>query len=315
MFDEKALLNKDLNLLLVLVTLYEERSTARAAERLFVTQSSVSKGLKKLREQLNDPLFVRTRGGFIPTEKCDAFVVRINRLLIEMTEIYTNDVNQSSRLGYSGEIGLAINSMMSFSFANEIYNRLANDFPNATIRIVNWSESTEQQLLNSKIHVGINYFPIEVSKDLVGRSVLPDKFYLLVRKEHPLKKQSVSLQDIAQYPLVVSMIPNYSDRKSKIEHVLSKMKLQSKIMLRSDNVDLCLDVLNRSDCIMPINSLLRNKVAKDYSILNTDFDMDDYGSFGQIGVFYSQQLNQTQLGAMILESINKVFAQLSSTQS
>lgn len=86
-------------------------------------------------------------------------------------------------------------------------------------------------------------------------------------------------------------------------------------MLRSDNVDLCLDVLNRSDCIMPINSLLRNKVAKDYSILNTDFDMDDYGSFGQIGVFYSQQLNQTQLGAMILESINKVFAQLSSTQS
>ncbi|WP_324293770.1 LysR family transcriptional regulator, partial [Vibrio parahaemolyticus] len=44
MLNEKSFIDKDLNLLILLVTLYDEQSTSKTAERLFVTQSAISKG-------------------------------------------------------------------------------------------------------------------------------------------------------------------------------------------------------------------------------------------------------------------------------
>jgi DNA-binding transcriptional LysR family regulator len=62
-------MKQDLNLLRVFDILMEVRSVSRAADRLRVTQSAVSHALGRLREQLGDPLFVRTRGGLRPTPR------------------------------------------------------------------------------------------------------------------------------------------------------------------------------------------------------------------------------------------------------
>ncbi|CAH1523344.1 Transcriptional regulator, LysR family [Vibrio owensii] len=302
MLNEKLFIHKDLNLLLLLVTLHEEQSTARTAERLFVTQSAVSKGLKKLREQLNDPLFVRTREGFIPTEKCNELISRVTPLLLELESIYA-DSNQVSTQAYSGEISIAISSAMYYALADDVYLQLKQDFPNATIRLVNWSESTEQQLLNTKIQVGINYYPIDVSKDLVHQSVLPADFRLIARKSHPLCDKSVTLEEISQYPLVVSIIPNFTAKNSKIEHTLRKFKLSSNIILRSDNANLCLTTLKHSDALMPVNHLFAQKASTEHTTINTKFDMNSYLPSMKIGLFYSNQFAASQLGKLIQASL------------
>lgn len=59
----------DLNLLRVFDTLYELRSVTRAAARLGLTQSAVSHALRRLRDALDDPLFVRAPGGLQPTAR------------------------------------------------------------------------------------------------------------------------------------------------------------------------------------------------------------------------------------------------------
>ena len=59
----------DLNLLRVFDTLYELRSVTRAATRLGLTQSAVSHALRRLRDALDDPLFVRAPGGLHPTAR------------------------------------------------------------------------------------------------------------------------------------------------------------------------------------------------------------------------------------------------------
>ncbi|WP_261824176.1 LysR family transcriptional regulator [Vibrio neonatus] len=61
----------DLNLLRLMLILLEDGSVSRAATRLNLSQSAVSKQLTRLREQLgevlNDPLFIRTGRGLTPT--------------------------------------------------------------------------------------------------------------------------------------------------------------------------------------------------------------------------------------------------------
>ena len=62
-------LSLDGNSLLVFITVLEEMSVTRAADRLGVTQSAVSHTLDKLRIALGDPLFVRSGRGIAATEK------------------------------------------------------------------------------------------------------------------------------------------------------------------------------------------------------------------------------------------------------
>lgn len=57
----------DLNLLVILQVLLEEQSVTRAAYRLNLSQSALSKSLNRLRETLDDPLFQRTSHGLKPT--------------------------------------------------------------------------------------------------------------------------------------------------------------------------------------------------------------------------------------------------------
>ncbi len=64
---KKSLTNLDLNLLLCLQLLMQERSVTKAAKRMNVTPSAVSKSLAKLRAWFDDPLFVNTPLGLAPT--------------------------------------------------------------------------------------------------------------------------------------------------------------------------------------------------------------------------------------------------------
>ena len=50
------------------VLLYESGSVTRTAEKLHITQPSVSHSLSRLRRQLSDPLFVRSANGLVPTD-------------------------------------------------------------------------------------------------------------------------------------------------------------------------------------------------------------------------------------------------------
>ncbi len=59
----------DLNLLKVFDALYEARSVTRAAKRLGLTQSAISHALRRLRDSVGDPLFVRSGRSLQPTAR------------------------------------------------------------------------------------------------------------------------------------------------------------------------------------------------------------------------------------------------------
>ena len=71
----------DLNLLVLFETVYEARHVGRAAQRLNLTPSAVSHGLRRLRELLGDPLFLRTPRGVTPTARADELAVPIADVL------------------------------------------------------------------------------------------------------------------------------------------------------------------------------------------------------------------------------------------
>ncbi len=69
MLNQIDLSRVDLNLLVVFGVVLEEGHVARAAGRLNLTPSAVSHALGRLRDLLNDPLFLRTPKGVVPTTR------------------------------------------------------------------------------------------------------------------------------------------------------------------------------------------------------------------------------------------------------
>ena len=62
----------DLNLLVALDALLEERSVTRAAERLGLSQPGMSNTLARLRKLFDDPLLVREGMALVPTPRAEA---------------------------------------------------------------------------------------------------------------------------------------------------------------------------------------------------------------------------------------------------
>ncbi|WP_296652672.1 LysR family transcriptional regulator [Paraburkholderia sp.] len=74
-------LKLDLNLFVVFASIYEKRNLTRAAEALFITQPAVSNALARMRKALNDPLFVSSPSGMVPTPLAENIVGRVREAL------------------------------------------------------------------------------------------------------------------------------------------------------------------------------------------------------------------------------------------
>ncbi len=90
MLNKTDLLRADLNLLVLFEAVIEERHVGRAAERLNLTPSAVSHGLGRLRRLLNDPLFLRTPRGVVPTARATELAAPIADALARVQSIVSS---------------------------------------------------------------------------------------------------------------------------------------------------------------------------------------------------------------------------------
>src|SRR5512145_1934841 len=89
MLNEIDLSRADLNLLVLFETVFEERHVGRAADRLRLAPSAVSHGLGRLRRQLNDPLFLKTPKGVVPTARATQMSGAIADVLARARSIFS----------------------------------------------------------------------------------------------------------------------------------------------------------------------------------------------------------------------------------
>lgn len=77
----------DLNLLVLFETVLKEGHVGRAADRMHLTASAVSHGLGRLRRMLNDPLFLRTPKGVVPTARARELAAPIAEVLARVKSV------------------------------------------------------------------------------------------------------------------------------------------------------------------------------------------------------------------------------------
>lgn len=204
MFFEK-LSKVDLNLLLTLHLLLEEKSVTRAAQRLCLSQSAVSKNLAKLREQFNDPLFTRTAYGLQSTAKARNLQVQLQTLLSHLESITESATFDPQHSHYRFRAGL-VESTYPLLLPH-FMSYILNEAPNVMLDTHSWDAHTLKKLQSGEMDIGITGKDLDpkyanitmpTPTDIRSKEIYRDSQMCLVRKGHPALNQEWTLDTYLQ---------------------------------------------------------------------------------------------------------------------
>ncbi len=174
----------DLNLMPVFVTLMEERSVTRAAQRLGITQPALSNALARLRTTLRDPLFVRERYGLRPTEMAEALAPVIAEALARIDDVVLGqqdfDPAQAERT-----FVIAPNSYVEFALAPAIVARLREVAPGVKLRLTPFGNDLAETGVVSGVTALALGRIVDPPDNLVVQHVLDEGLSCVVRADHP----------------------------------------------------------------------------------------------------------------------------------
>lgn len=153
------------NNLQVLAVLLEERHVSRTAERLSVTQSSVSKSLATLRQQFNDPLLVRASGGYELTHKARAIQDKLALILAGLADLH-HDAADDPQLWHH-EFRISMADDIALVLLPQIIHQLKKSAPNINVTIIGDIQNALSNLHSNKIDLVLDTFP-DRRQGLVG---------------------------------------------------------------------------------------------------------------------------------------------------
>lgn len=248
--DTKELAKIDLNLLISLQVLLEERNVSRAAERLFITQPAMSKTLSRLRTVFADQLFTRASHGMQPTPRALELAEQLADILSGISQLVSRRDFDPAEI--DAEVTLALSEYIGVALLPKLAARLQSQAPKLHLRVVTRVENQREQLalgnLDFAIHIRQQHYGPEFRiVDLGGSPPV-----LLLRENHPLCAGEISAESLADYPLIRLYI---SDRE-QVEAQTSGREFESLVgrargSLEISHLMTAMEVLRSSDYFMP----------------------------------------------------------------
>jgi DNA-binding transcriptional LysR family regulator len=181
----------DLNLLVVLHTVLEEKTVRRAAERLHVTPPAVSNALARLRDVLGDALLVRRGRGLVPTPRALELAPRLAAALGEI-ERAIDDGNRFDPALTRRRFVLACSDSDQIWSIPRIVANFAREFPLAQLHVV----SVDQLIASDGLATGVVDVAIApagvAAEGLHAEDLYADEAVLVLRDGHPLGKKQLS---------------------------------------------------------------------------------------------------------------------------
>lgn len=175
----------DLNLFLVLRTVYEAGSITAAAKELHLSQPAVSHALARLRDKFEDELFIRHGRKMIPSAFCQKIMPQVSQSLDALESTLSNDklfdVHEHKR-----EIKLGFRDILESKFFPPLMADLTTNTPNITINSrqvtrVEMEKALEQQEIDIVIDV-----LTPTGHNINHTLVCEEHFSLICREDHPI---------------------------------------------------------------------------------------------------------------------------------
>lgn len=230
-----------------MAVMLEERNVTAAAERLYLSQSAVSKQLAKLRDVFDDPLFDRMSRGVSPTPKALALAPCIYEVLrqVDQLTIPSEFEPEKSRRVFNIDL---VETAYTVAYPYFMPN-LLKQAPYVSINSRTWSEESLSRLLKREIDFGIGIFEWDeraeshinsIPEELKYIELVRDHSVCLMRKGHPALEEEWNIDTLLKYRHLQVTIGGESgwllkeilaNEKRKLDNAVNMSDVQSAVKL------------------------------------------------------------------------------------
>ncbi|WP_341940329.1 MULTISPECIES: LysR family transcriptional regulator [unclassified Microbacterium] len=209
----------DLNQLRTFVVLYELRSVTGTAERLHVTQPTVSYTLRRLRERFGDDLFRREGHDMVPTARATALFGPLHEALAQIDSTVDSDADFEPT-GFTGALALGLTSIGEQTFLPPIMAALTREDarPRITVERLD-ADQVEDGLTRGSIDLAMTVSMIG-SPRLWRTHVRAVEYVALSSTAHPLPPTAPDMFDGRHFVRVSARGGHVFPHQALIEHGL-----------------------------------------------------------------------------------------------
>lgn len=240
-----------------------------AAQRLFISQPTVSQAIRELEDHYSQKLFERL------SKKL--YITSFGK---ELFSYATKVVEQFDNLEKTMNDNLHIENLSigaSVTVGTCLLSKILKEFHNLAPRVntyayVNNTTMVEKKLLESDLDIAIVEGEIH-SQDLVTTPVIDDYLVLLCNNDHPLsKKEKITLYDLQNQRF--AMREDGSGTREFFEQILHKYKIQIQLAYEASSTDTIRRAILDDDCLslLSIHTFEEDIICGKIHIMKTDLN-------------------------------------------
>jgi DNA-binding transcriptional LysR family regulator len=250
----------DLNLLLALDALMQERNVTRAAERLFISQPAMSHALNRLRAAFNDPLLVRTPQGMLPSRRAETLYPGVQQAL-RLLEQQLSEPQPFDPASSQRRFVISTTDYVECVLIPPLIAQLNQLAPGINIEIsILRDQLPEAELANGDIDLVLGFDEyMQVPSHLSRETWLTEPLSGLVRKGHPSITSAVDLQQLVTTPHVFHSPLGTQD--SIVDRFLARQGLKRQISVNSQSYMSAAAIVSQTDHLLVLPQRVATMLA------------------------------------------------------
>lgn len=186
----------DFNLLITLDVLLAEGSVARAAKRLHLSPSAMSRALARLRETLGDPLLVRAGRGLVPTPRALELREQVSQLVLGVESVL-RPVEHLDLQRLARTFTLRVGDGFVENFGPALVGRIGEEAPGVRLRFVTKTDKDSAPLRDGSVDLDTGVVGADAGPEIRTRALFQDRFVGVVREGHPLTRGAITAERYA----------------------------------------------------------------------------------------------------------------------
>jgi len=221
----------------------EELHFARAAERLHIEQSPLSRAIKDLEEELGVALFVRTTRSTRLTRAGKLFLEHVRRVFAALQQ--ARDAVQAAVQGFHGQLRVVLSDGITPARLPALLALCRKEEPEVDIHFFEVPLAQQiKGLLDDLYDVGFALSD-EVGDGIVASPVWHDPLMVAVPARHPIMTyRRIPLEELLRYPLVLADAQACEGHAKHVERVLRRVEMEPLVAERVASCDLMMALVS-----------------------------------------------------------------------
>jgi DNA-binding transcriptional LysR family regulator len=239
----------DFNLLVTLDVLLAEGNVTRAAQRLRLSPSAMSRALARLRETTGDPLLVRAGRGLVPTPRALELRERVSQL-VQDGEAVLRPAEKLNLKQIVRTFTLRTSEGFVENFGPDLIARVGEEAPGVRLRFVQKPNKDSAPLRDGAVDLETGVVEKTTALELRVQALFRDRYIGVVRKGHPLSKGKITP---SRYAAGRHICVSREDRdKGPIDEALRPFELERKVVTIVGGFSTALGLARASDLIASV---------------------------------------------------------------